>query len=92
MKTLKIVATVMALASLGFGSTAYAAGGGNACAGDMEKYCSDVQQGGGRVLKCLKEHQSDLSPECSQMMSAMMEKMMKAKAAGGGMGGGMGGE
>ena len=36
----------------------------NACAEDVAKYCKDVTPGGGRVVKCLKEHEKDLSPEC----------------------------
>ena len=37
-----------------------------ACTGDMEKFCKDVQPGEGRILKCLREHSQELSIACSQ--------------------------
>ncbi len=35
-----------------------------ACKGDVEKFCKDVQPGGGRIMQCLKQHSSELSPIC----------------------------
>lgn len=35
-----------------------------ACKGDVQKFCTDVQPGGGRVINCLKEHAAELSPGC----------------------------
>lgn len=46
----------------------------NACSGDLEKFCRDIQPGGGRILKCLKEHVQELSPACSQELKIAMEK------------------
>lgn len=60
--------TFMAIAFcmiLGFGADVYAQGGG-ACAGDIAKFCKDLQPGGGRIANCLKEHQTELSPECQE--------------------------
>ncbi len=34
------------------------------CRAEMDKFCKDVPTGQGRVLKCLQEHQADLSAEC----------------------------
>ena len=34
------------------------------CAGDKEKFCKDVVQAGGHVTACLKQHESELSPDC----------------------------
>ena len=39
-----------------------------ACADDLKKFCGDVQAGRGRKLKCLKEHEADLSPSCREAM------------------------
>ncbi len=36
------------------------------CAADMEKFCKDVQPGGGNIARCLKEHENDLSTACRQ--------------------------
>jgi hypothetical protein len=35
------------------------------CADDVAKFCKGVQPGGGRLVKCLKDHESELSPACS---------------------------
>ncbi len=34
------------------------------CRAEMDKFCKDVPTGQGRVLKCLQEHEADLSAEC----------------------------
>jgi hypothetical protein len=39
-----------------------------ACEGDVQRLCKDVQPGEGRVIKCLKEHEKELSPDCSASM------------------------
>jgi hypothetical protein len=36
----------------------------NPCAEDVAKYCKDVTPGGGRLVRCLRQHESQLSPEC----------------------------
>jgi len=35
-----------------------------ACKEDVQKFCKDVQPGDGGILRCLKEHEQELSPEC----------------------------
>lgn len=35
-----------------------------ACHADMENFCHDVKKGGGRVMKCMKEHKDQLSAGC----------------------------
>lgn len=37
-----------------------------ACKPDIQKFCANVQPGGGRVAACLREHAADLSPACKQ--------------------------
>ncbi len=39
-----------------------------ACAGDVRKFCKDLQPGGGRLAKCMKEHKAELSPACRKKM------------------------
>jgi len=45
------------------------------CAADVEKYCKDVQPGEGRIVKCLKEHEKDLSPACREKGAEMKNRM-----------------
>ena len=34
------------------------------CADDIEKYCKEIKPGGGRLLECLKAHETELSVSC----------------------------
>ncbi|MBI4515460.1 MAG: hypothetical protein HY699_06565 [Deltaproteobacteria bacterium] len=45
-----------------------------ACQSDIDKLCKDVKLGGGRVLKCLKEHESELSAACKETFSKRAPK------------------
>jgi hypothetical protein len=35
-----------------------------ACQPDVDKFCSSVAKGGGQVMQCLKQHESELSDAC----------------------------
>lgn len=35
-----------------------------ACSGDLDTHCKDVKPGGGRLVKCLHDHEEDLSGSC----------------------------
>jgi len=45
-----------------------------ACQADYKALCNGIQPGGGRVLKCLQEHQDQVSKEC-------LSALEQAKAA-----------
>jgi hypothetical protein len=40
-----------------------------ACEADAQKFCKDVKPGQGRIVKCLREHEKELSPECRAKMT-----------------------
>jgi hypothetical protein len=42
--------------------------GREACKADIEKFCKDVKQGGGKIMKCLKDNEAKLSSECKQTL------------------------
>jgi len=50
------------------------------CAADIQKFCANVPIGGGRIQKCLEEHEKELSPECAAS-HRNLEKEMGAMAA-----------
>jgi len=55
----------LVLMALGFSMNAFADGWAKGpCAEDVKKLCSDVEKGEGRVIKCLKEHEAQLSEAC----------------------------
>jgi len=40
-----------------------------ACDADVQKFCKDVKPGQGRLVKCLREHEKELSAECRAKMA-----------------------
>jgi hypothetical protein len=47
----------------------------NACQADVEKLCSGIPPGGGRVLSCLKANQAKVSPECKQHLAEVAKRV-----------------
>ncbi len=45
-----------------------------ACAADVQKLCSNVPQGGGRIIACLKQHQAEVSDRCKQAIVSAMQQ------------------
>lgn len=44
-----------------------------ACHDDVEKFCSSVKGGKGRIMKCMKEHKEELSAGCKAEIAEMKE-------------------
>ncbi len=53
----------------------------NPCADDVAKYCKDVTPGGGRLVRCLKQHENELSPECKASQEKAKAKAREAHEA-----------
>jgi Cysteine rich repeat len=51
------------------------------CADDAAKLCKGVEQGEGRIAKCLKEHHSELSPACKANVAKAKEEIREMKDA-----------
>ncbi len=51
------------------------------CAADRKKFCADVKPGGGAIIKCMKEHEAQLSTECKAMGEKMKGKMKEGREA-----------
>ncbi len=44
------------------------------CKADYEKLCKDVKPGQGRIAKCMKAHENELSPACRDKIDDDKEK------------------
>jgi hypothetical protein len=53
----------------------------NACADDIQNFCSDVQAEGGHLAKCLKAHRHELSPGCVALRSQAAARARETHAA-----------
>lgn len=45
-----------------------------ACEADVKRFCTGVRMGGGRILKCLREHEADLATGCRQAVGTTPAK------------------
>ena len=76
-----LVASAFALVAAGVAADAGAQGrkGAGPCAADAKKFCGDVKPGGGRVAKCMKGHEAELSPACQAEMKRAEERIEQVK-------------
>lgn len=44
------------------------------CAEDAKKLCKGVEPGEGRIVRCMKEHESELSPACRDNVAKFKER------------------
>lgn len=52
-----------------------------ACKGDIDKFCKQVQGGRHSIMKCLKEHDSELSTECKEKSERFKKKFEEMQTA-----------
>jgi hypothetical protein len=55
-------------------------GGEGPCMGDVQRLCANEHGGHGEVMKCLHEHESELSPGCKEKMTQAKAKMQEHKS------------
>jgi len=67
-------AGLLLLATADLGSVSRAA---DPCQADIQRLCSDVKPGGGRILHCLKAHEDAISPECKVYVQAKAQQMQQ---------------
>ena len=78
MNWLAVVAGVFCLSMVGVVSAEQV---DKPCAADAKKLCKDVQPGEGRVARCMKEHEKELSPACKENIKKMKEKAKEVAEA-----------
>ena len=79
-----IIALVIAVVTLWMILAAVCVGaveGQGPCADDLQKFCKDVQPGAGRIARCLKEHENDLSLACKQQMTEVKKRVHEYREA-----------
>ncbi len=78
-RTATALAVLALCALLVAGAEAPAAQG--PCADDVAKYCKDVKPGGGRLARCLKDNEKQLSPTCKASIEDSRKKAKEAHQA-----------
>lgn len=74
----------LALAAFSVGvrsSTAAYAEEPRCCAEEIEKFCKDVKPGEGRIAKCLKEHENELSEACKGKCEEVSTRLKDVRQA-----------
>jgi hypothetical protein len=54
---------------------------GRVCAADVAKFCQGAEGGHGKLMQCLREHQSELSSPCQARVQAMETRMREMTGA-----------
>ncbi|HTQ73417.1 MAG TPA: cysteine rich repeat-containing protein [Burkholderiales bacterium] len=69
------MAVMLFAAGFAGGAFAQAAKGQGPCAEDAKKFCAGMQPGGGRIARCMKQHESDLSPACQDAIKKAEQRL-----------------
>lgn len=75
-----------ACATIGFAADPADTPGGQACQADARKLCPGARPGGGRVLGCLKERETELSERCKAALPTLQRCAQEVKTVCGGSG------
>jgi hypothetical protein len=75
-----LVSTAFAmLAVVATDAGAQAKKGDGPCAADAKKFCGEVKPGEGRIAKCMKSHEAELSPACQAEMKRVEERIEQVR-------------
>jgi hypothetical protein len=55
--------------------------GDDACRADVERLCTGIAPGGGRIAACLKANEAQVSPECKAELASVSRKVKEVGAA-----------
>jgi hypothetical protein len=75
-----VVASITAAALLATVPTPARAQGGS-CADDTARLCSHVKEGGGARIRCLQEHEGQLTPDCRRDIEHMEHRASEVSQA-----------
>jgi hypothetical protein len=70
-----------AMLSIGVAAAADIPAAKGPCADDVAKYCKDVKPGDGRIARCLKENEKQLSPACKSSIEDTKKRVKEAHQA-----------
>jgi Cysteine rich repeat len=71
----------VALLSSGVAAAAGIPAAKGPCADDVAKYCKDVKPGDGRIARCLKDNEKQLSPACKSSIEESEKRIKEAHQA-----------
>jgi len=76
-----LVSAAFVLLAVGVAADAGAQGrkGDGPCAADAKKFCGNLEPGGGRIAKCMKSHEAELSPACQSEMKRAEERVEQVR-------------
>jgi hypothetical protein len=76
-----LISTAIVLLAAGFATNAFAQArkGDGPCAADAKKFCGNEKPGEGRIAKCMKSHEAELSPACQSEMKRVEQRVEQVK-------------
>jgi hypothetical protein len=50
------------------------------CESELNEFCKEVQPGGGRYLRCLSAHETELSDTCKKTLASILSRVQKLRS------------
>jgi hypothetical protein len=75
MKTLRLIlVAAVAFCFISSPAHAQAINAKGSCKADIEKFCKDIRPGQGRIVKCMQQHEAELSAACKDQVAQARER------------------